>query len=104
MSSAVSSVTLGEIVHISKGKKPASISVDAIDDTYLPYILIEGFGGQYHQFTNDKSCRLVQESDIELVWDGERAGLVSKGHKGYLGSTLASVSVTNDAFDSNFIF
>ena len=104
MSSSVSIVPLGEISRISKGKKPKSISFDAIDDTYLPYILIESFGGQYNQYTNDKTCRLVCESDIEIVWDGERAGLVSKGHEGYLGSTLASVSLKNDSFDSEFVF
>ena len=104
MSSAVPLVPLGEIARISKGKKPKSLSLNAIDDTYLPYILIESFGSQYNQFTNDKTCRLVCESDIEIVWDGERAGLVSKGHKGYLGSTLASVSLTHESFDSEFIF
>ena len=104
MSSVVPLVPLGEITRISKGKKPKSLSLNAIDDTYLPYILIESFGSQYNQFTNDKTCRLVCESDIEIVWDGERAGLVSKGHKGYLGSTLASVSLTHESFDSEFIF
>ena len=104
MSSPVSLVPLGEISHISKGKKPKSISFDAIDDTYLPYILIESFGGQYNQYTNDRTCVLVCESDIEIVWDGERAGLASKGHEGYLGSTLASVSLKNDSVDSEFVF
>jgi type I restriction enzyme S subunit len=104
MSEMVSFVRMGELVRISKGKKPKSISDNALDDTYLPYLLIDSFGGEYNQFTNDITCRLVNGVDIEIVWDGERAGLVSKGNAGYLGSTLAAVSLTNEVFDSNFIF
>jgi type I restriction enzyme S subunit len=104
MSEMLPIVPLGTISRISKGKKPNSITSHKYGDTYFPYILIESFEGRYNQFTNDGTCRLVSKNDIAVVWDGERSGLVSKGHEGYLGSTLAAITLVNDYFDSDFIF
>ena len=104
MSEQVPAIPLGSISRISKGKKPKSITFHKYDGTYFPYILIKSFEGQYNQFTNDETCRLVGKNDIEVVWDGERSGLVSKGHEGYLGSTLAAITLVDECFDSDFIF
>ena len=97
-------VTLSEIADISKGKKPSTTSEIQIDETYLPYLLIEAFEGNYPQFTNDATCRKVSENNIEIVWDGERAGLISTGHCGYLGSTLAAVKLKDETTHSKFVF
>ena len=95
---------LNELVSISKGKKPRNISLENSGSGYLPYILIESFNRNYREFTNDKSCTRVVSDDIEIVWDGERAGLVSMGHDGYLGSTLAAISIISESLNSNFLF
>ena len=102
--SNIPTISLGSISKMVKGKKPSSMSSLKIYDTYLPYILIESFNGEYAKFTNDNSCKTIKEDDIGLVWDGERAGLVSIGHAGYLGSTLASITIDSDKAYPRFIY
>ncbi|WP_420859984.1 restriction endonuclease subunit S [Marivivens marinus] len=104
MSNLPVSLPLSEIVEIRKGKKPNTLSDQKLGEQYLPYILIDSFDGNYKQFTADTTCVEVSKSDIEIVWDGERSGLVSIGHEGYLGSTLAAISLKNEDFSSEFIF
>ena len=95
---------LGTFSEIRKGKKPESVENLKVDETYKPYILIDNFDGSFTDFTNDGKCLAVEEEDIVIVWDGASAGLVSTGHFGYLGSTLASISVLESEFYSKFIF
>jgi type I restriction enzyme S subunit len=104
MNDSITVKYFNELVSISKGKKPRNISLENLGSGYLPYILIESFNRNYREFTNDKSCTRVVSDDIEIVWDGERAGLVSMGHDGYLGSTLAAISIISESLNSNFLF
>lgn len=96
-------VPLKELSAISKGKKPSTTSPAQRDECFRPYILIESFDGDHSAFTNDDTCKAVKASDILVVWDGARAGLVSIGHEGYLGSTLASIRVAERA-NTHFVF
>lgn len=95
---------LGNSIAIIKGKKPSVINLEPISDSALPYILIESFGGKYRQFTDDATCKRAYEDDVLLVWDGERAGLSSYGHSGYIGSTLAAIRVKDTKLKPNYLF
>lgn len=95
---------LGASILIIKGKKPSVIYPGPVNAASRPYILIESFGRAYRLYTDDSSCRLAYEDDVLIVWDGERAGLTSYGHSGYIGSTLAAIRITDESLDSNYLF
>jgi len=86
-------VRLGEFVESEKGKKPRMEQKDQDKLFNIPYVDIEAFEqGVIKSWTNGEECRLCDESDFLMVWDGSRSGLVGKGKKGALGSTLVRIN------------
>ncbi|HBD9447647.1 TPA: restriction endonuclease subunit S [Legionella pneumophila] len=87
------SIKLGAFVENEKGKKPKRQSKDQTEEFTLPYVDIEAFeDGNIKSWTDGDGCRLCYESDFLMVWDGSRSGLVGKGIKGALGSTLVRIN------------
>ena len=87
------SVKLGTFVENEKGKKPKRQSTYKTQEFALPYVDIEAFeAGNIKSWTDGDGCRLCYESDFLMVWDGSRSGLVGKGMKGALGSTLVRIN------------
>ena len=83
--------TLGNVTNSIKGKKPLILG-DKSEDLTVPYINIEAFEKRIvRQFTSDTNCPKCNSSDILIVWDGARFGLVGKGVSGVIGSTLAKL-------------
>jgi len=79
----------GKLFSLRKGKKPKNISDENIG---LPYLDIEALDrGNIFQFTDDDKCPLSSDEDILVVCDGSRSGLILKGKKGVVGSTLAVI-------------
>lgn len=93
-------VLLGDIVHSEKGKKPKNLCDKPDGECNIPYIDIKAFEkGIIDKYTDGENCRFCYEEDILIVWDGSRSGLVGKGKKGALGSTLARLNffgINND--------
>ena len=86
-------VKLGSIAESEKGKKPKSQTDQQSPSHSVPYIDIQAFEkGIISSWTDGDNCRGCHESDLLIVWDGSRSGLVGKGIKGALGSTLARVN------------
>ena len=84
---------LGSVVQYEKGKKPSNLNDEKNDIFTIPYIDIQGFEkGIIKSWTDGKNARLCQNSDLLMVWDGARAGLVGSGSTGALGSTLMKIS------------
>lgn len=102
--SKIKRVSLGELIRITKGKKPSVIRDHQQSEKDKPYLLIESFNRKYRFFTDDQSCKYANKEDILLVWDGERCGLSSMGHQGYLGSTLASLSSTDEDVNAEYLY
>ena len=87
---------LGDIAITEKGKKPKSQSSEKTDTHCYPYVDIEAFEkGVIKSYTDGVKCVLCDEDDFLMVWDGSRSGLVGKGIKGALGSTLVRISLPN---------
>ena len=85
---------LGDIAITEKGKKPKSQSSEKTDTHCYPYVDIEAFEkGVIKSYTDGVKCVLCDEDDFLMVWDGSRSGLVGKGIKGALGSTLVRISL-----------
>lgn len=96
-------VKLGDFVENEKGKKPKSESKVETTTHTLPYVDIQAFEENVvRSWADGVGCRLCYESDFLMVWDGSRSGLVGKGMKGALGSTLVRIHfpsmVNNYAF------
>ena len=87
------SVRLGDFVENDKGKKPKNQSKEKTDEYCMPYVDIKAFEkGIYASYTDGMGCRLCSEEDFLMVWDGSRSGLVGKGVKGAIGSTLVRIN------------
>ena len=87
---------LGDIAISEKGKKPKNQSSKKTDKFCYPYVDIEAFEkGIIKSYTDGAKCVLCDENDFLMVWDGARSGLVGKGIKGALGSTLVRILLPN---------
>lgn len=96
---------LGDFVENEKGKKPKSESKLRTDSHTLPYVDIKAFEeGVINSWTNGDGCRLCNESDFLMVWDGARAGLVGRGVTGALGSTLVRINFPSMVNDYAYYF
>ena len=85
---------LGDIAISEKGKKPKNQSSEKTDTYCYPYVDIEAFEkGVIKSYTDGVKCVLCDEDDFLMVWDGSRSGLVGKGIRGALGSTLVHISL-----------
>ena len=85
-------IRLGELTVHKKGKKPRKQSPNPSTLHPIPYIDIRAFEeGVIRSWTNGLDCRICRDSELLMVWDGARSGLVGKGKNGALGSTLVSL-------------
>lgn len=83
-------IALQDLVEIKKGKKPPIF--EEAQAGLLPYVDIEAFEyGRFKKFAHPSEGVPITESDILIVWDGARSGLVGAGIRGVLGSTLAAL-------------
>lgn len=82
---------LREILDFIKGKKPKNLGAKN-ELLTIPYINIKAFEKKViDKFTDGTDSRLCETSDILIVWDGARCGLVGRGVSGAIGSTLAKL-------------
>ena len=87
-------VKLGDLAESVKGKNPRNKAKGKSLTYSLPYIDIQALEtGEIKSWTDGKDCCICNESDLLMVWDGSRSGLVSKGKNGALGSTLVRIDI-----------
>jgi len=85
------STSLGDVVIPIKGKKPKILGIKSTELS-TPYIDIKAFEkNEFEKFTTEKTCPKCSESDVLIVWDGSRSGLVGTGVSGVIGSTLSKL-------------
>jgi len=84
---------LGDFADHEKGKKPKNQSPAQTDIFKYPYVNIQAFEkGIIESYTNGEKCNFCSENDFLMVWDGSRFGLIGKGIKGAIGSTLMKIN------------
>lgn len=93
---------LGDLVEIDKGRQtrvvPAS---DPLAVRYIGASDLEGVnGGRYCSAQGAVEC---EHSDVLMLWDGERAGLVGIGLQGAAGSTVARLRPRDDV-EGRFLY
>ena len=93
-------IKLGDFVESEKGKKPKNLQTHPDQKHIYPYIDIEAFEkGGVRSWSDGVNCRQCYASDLLMVWDGSRSGLVGRGQDGVLGSTLVRINfrgINND--------
>lgn len=99
-----STVTLGEVLQLRKGKKAAKV-VDQPIEGALPYLQIDEVRGvSPSKFAIDPKAVDVNEKDLCIVWDGANAGTVGYGVAGAIGSTVARMRIKDpENWDTQFL-
>ena len=82
-------INIGKLVSFSKGR--LTEQSDNFEDGYMPLINADAVNGNPTLFSNTKGAVLCEENDILMLWDGERSGLVTIGHKGVVGGERVRV-------------
>lgn len=84
---------LGDFAVYEKGKMPKNQSPLQTDIFKYPYVNIQAFEkGIIEAYTDGEKCNFCSENDFLMVWDGSRFGLIGKGIKGAIGSTLMKIN------------
>lgn len=83
---------LEEVCQLIKGKKPKEIFEEKRKG-YLPYVLVDSFNKEHTKFTNEINLPKCEETDVLMIMDGSRSGLISFGLNGVIGSTLAAIRI-----------
>ena len=95
------SAFLKQVVDFKKGKKPNELR-NTTADGFVPYLDIQAIQEQnIRQFADVASSRLSEPSDILVVWDGARSGLVGMAERGAIGSTIMALSAKG--LDSGYL-
>lgn len=82
---------LVDVVSARKGKKPAILSKELVND-FVPYLDIQAIEKeQVRSYAEASSSRLATPDDLLVVWDGARSGWVGLGRKGAIGSTMMAL-------------
>ncbi len=94
---------LGEVVQHKKGKKP-KILAETQEPHFLPYVDIKAFEKNIIQkYAHESDGVLAHPEDTLMVWDGARSGLVGKGVKGLIGSTLSRLTPKLDGINRDYL-
>lgn len=96
-------VKLGDVAKSYKGKKPKNQTTEKNEKFSIPYVDIKAFEKRViDNYTDGVKCTLCEPEDVLIVWDGARCGLVGRGIKGAIGSTLAKIK--SEAYIDSFLF
>ncbi|MEA3485851.1 MAG: restriction endonuclease subunit S [Candidatus Aerophobetes bacterium] len=92
---------LGELVSFSKGKltKQSEFPVDG----FIPLINTDAINGKITSYAESNGAVICSKSDVLMLWDGERSGLVTIGYFGVVGSTFSKLRSV-EFVDSTFLF
>jgi type I restriction enzyme S subunit len=107
MSAAWLTRSLGEVVAITKGRKPHRLIADSSGGS-LPYATADYFRSdiatQFVPSADLASCVLTKKGYPVLIWDGSNAGEVFVGKDAVLASTMALIRPDDSVLDEGFCY
>lgn len=92
---------LGEIITVQKGRK-VDTSPHPLDG-YREYLGAGALSGSSDGYASTFLAVQADETDVLMLWDGERSGLCRTGLSGVVSSTVAKLTPTG-AVDSLFLY
>lgn len=92
---------LGLLVSFQKGRKTNTSK--SLLKGYARYLGASGLSGKDDGFADKTGAVLAETTDILMLWDGERSGLVGCMQQGVVASTVSKLTPT-DEIDSAFLY
>lgn len=92
---------LSRLVSFQKGRKVETSTF--LREGYSQYLGASGIGGNAEMFASVRFAVLANPTDVLMLWDGERSGLVGYGRQGVVASTVTKLT-PNDLIDSKFLY
>lgn len=93
--------SLTELVNFQKGRKVETS--DFPQDGYAAYLGASGIGGGVDSFAAMRFAVIAKPTDVLMLWDGERSGLVGYGRQGVVASTVSKLT-PNDLIEPRYIY
>uniref|UniRef100_A4XPR8 Restriction modification system DNA specificity domain protein n=1 Tax=Ectopseudomonas mendocina (strain ymp) TaxID=399739 RepID=A4XPR8_ECTM1 len=93
--------SLEQLVTFQKGRKVDTSSF--AQDGFAPYLGASGIEGGDDGYAATQFAVMSKPTDILMLWDGERSGLVGYGKTGVVASTVSKLS-PNDAINPKYLF
>ena len=80
------------LIKYEKGKLPKDLNTEKIGIPYVGASELEDLSGEaeYATYTTDTTIPQCDSSDVLVLWDGARAGLIGTNHKGAVSSTIVN--------------
>lgn len=98
--------SLGDVVAITKGRKPPRLLADSTGA--MPYattaLFRSGIASQFVPSDDLASCVVTQKGCPVLIWDGSNAGEVFVGKDAVLASTMALIKPDESVVESGFCY
>jgi type I restriction enzyme S subunit len=91
---------LSDLVAFEKGKKVETAREEKTG--WLPYLGASAIEGYVDNFANPSGGVVASCSDVLMLWDGERSGLVGRGSHGVVASTVAKLAPK--CIDAGFLY
>lgn len=81
---------LGSLARFQKGRKVATS--DDLEPGYEAYLGAASLAGQPEGYASTAMAVVAAPSDVLMLWDGERSGLVGHGLRGVVSSTVSRLT------------
>ena len=95
---------LGTAAGVRRAKNPASVKVGGTYPILTPNYL-RGFISQPEQFTDEiEGETMVEDGDTLVLLNGDNAGEVFYGKKGYMSSTMAKLELGTNLFNREYFY
>lgn len=92
-------------VTLVKGTKPKELTDINTGFPYLTMDYLRGRDGKTTMYpTSIDGLELIDENEILVLWDGANAGEFMLSQKGYLGSTMAKITVNPLKYDKKYFY
>lgn len=85
-----------------KGKIPDNLNTEGIGLPYIGASELDCENAVYVNYTTD-NLPCCNNSDVLILWDGARAGVIGTNHKGVISSTIVNV-IPDKSIDKHFLF
>lgn len=89
-----------------KGKNPSILNTDKVGVPYIGASDLDDISGNanYENYTTEEFLPVAQKSDVLILWDGARAGLIGKNHSGVISSTIVNLLTNEKYINKNFLY
>lgn len=89
-----------------KGKNPEQLNSECKGVPYVGASELDNLTGtpEYENYTEQLELPQCTNSNVLVLWDGARAGLIGKNHCGAISSTIIKLEPNLDKINENYLF